>query len=100
MWYFIHRDLYGVPGAVAKLMGASDRSAATAGEYMLVPCLYAAAASADHAGRFVCNGGETQSGAQLTILSGLANMVLDYVFIAVFGWGLRARHGRLRLDIP
>ena len=32
--------------------------------------------------------GKPNLGLGLTILSGLANMVLDYVFIAVFGWGI------------
>ena len=72
-----------------KLMGASDRLMGYCREYMLVLLPFMAPQLLQTTlGVLFVTAGKPNLGLGLTILSGLANMVLDYVFIAVFGWGI------------
>lgn len=72
-----------------KLMGASDRLMGLLQGILLVLLPFMAPQLLQTTlGVLFVTAGKPNLGLGLTILSGLANMVLDYVFIAVFGWGI------------
>ena len=71
------------------LLGASERLMGYCKEYMIILLPFMALQMLQTIlGVLFVTAGKPNLGLGLTIGSGLANMVLDYIFIAVLGWGI------------
>lgn len=72
-----------------KLLGSSERLMGYCREYMIILLPFMAVQMLQTIlGVLFVTAGKPNLGLGLTILSGLANMILDYIFIAVMDWGI------------
>ena len=72
-----------------KLLGSSERLMGYCREYMIILLPFMAVQMLQTIlGVLFVTAGKPNLGLGLTILSGLANMILDYIFIAVLDWGI------------
>ena len=72
-----------------KLLGSSERLMGYCREYMIILLPFMAVQMLQTIlGVLFVTAGKPNLGLGLTIMSGLANMILDYIFIAVLDWGI------------